>query len=116
MHFEQVRQLSASEGWSCLRQLQLWLASFPADESAHILRCLCGFLKAFQGHAPPPTLEDIYKGGGLNDPSLAGLQRAGNGDDGGDRDDAEAGEDDDVSGWLDKASCLPPLSRPHSPR
>lgn len=60
-HFDQVRQLSVDEAWTSLRQLQLWLASFPTDASAHIVRCLCIFLKAFQGHTVPPDLKDVRR-------------------------------------------------------
>ena len=60
-HFDQVRQLSVDEAWTSLRQLQLWLASFPTNASAHIVRCLCIFLKAFQAHTVPPDLKDVRR-------------------------------------------------------
>ena len=37
-HLQQAQRLSEGEAWECLRQLALWLASFPADQSAFICR------------------------------------------------------------------------------
>jgi len=83
-------RLSDGEAWSCLRQLQLWMASFPAEDSSAILQFLVSLLKAFQGHYAPPTLIDIYKHMGAGDAEA-------------DDDDDVGGDNADVSGWLDKA-------------
>ena len=48
------------EAWACARQQQLWLASFPAEDSAAFIDTLIELASAYRT-PNPPTLQSIYK-------------------------------------------------------
>ena len=106
-HLETASRLMEPEAWSCLRQLQLWLATFPGEESAKICVRLAELASGYQDRGPlPPTLQQIYKAEPGSDAhktprmsrSFSGA--APNFED--DDDELESGEGFDASGWLER--------------
>lgn len=106
-HLQQAMQLSIAETWTCLRQLQLWLASFPADACAATMMKLVELSAPFQGREPPPTLQHVYQelkdnaaasGGRGRQPSFS--QRTVLDDD---EDVLENSDSFDAAAWLDRA-------------
>ena len=61
-HLQQAQQLTEEEAWACLRQMQLWLASFPPEQASYICKKLVDIAVFFQhAQAMPPTLQDMFK-------------------------------------------------------
>ncbi len=114
----QISAMHDEDAWTCLRQLQLWLAAFPPEDSANFLIRLTDLCGLFRAQAPP-TLVNIYKavalaeGGvgvaprGARAPSVS-IQRNTLGGGGAmldeEDDDLEGGDRFDCAGWLEKAS------------
>lgn len=102
-YIERTTSLSVGEAWMCLRQLQLWLASFPAEDSATFVIQIVEIVALYR-ITNPPTLQEIYKAfvtpertrGMTMRPTAANLDE--------DDDDLEGGGAGfDAAAWLDKA-------------
>ena len=59
-HLQAATQLDVEDAWTSLRQLQRWLAAFPAEDSAGFVTKLVE-LAANYRVPNPPTLREIYK-------------------------------------------------------
>ena len=102
-HYRSIGIMSETEAWRCLHQLQLWLASFPPEASSVVIDKIVELASQYQGRAPPPTLQAVYKaipdGSDRRRASLNAPPPTLDEDD----DELEGGVGFDASGWLDKA-------------
>ena len=101
VYLEHVASLDAVDAWTCLNQLRMWLASFPAEPSAAFIGKIVEM--AVNYRTPnPPTLHQIYKAVGAEHlgPSAKSM-RLNELDE--EDDDLEGGDQFDAAGWLDKA-------------
>ena len=59
-YLKEAASLGADDGWNCLNQLKLWLASFPAPESAKFITKIVE-LGGYCRTQTPQTLRQVYK-------------------------------------------------------
>lgn len=102
--------LDADEAWACLRQQQLWLASFPPEESATFVDKLSELANAYRV-VNPPTLQTIFKAEAQKSGGMQYATQQMELDD--EDDDLELGDRFDAAGWVDKG--LDDILRDHLP-
>jgi hypothetical protein len=101
-YLERATSLDVPDAWTCLRQLQMWMASFPNEASAHFINKIVELASVYR--VPnPPTLQQIYKAveadGRARNPHASSRSLLDEDDD-----DLEGGDGFDVAAWLDKAA------------
>lgn len=114
-YMDAANQLTIDEAWACARQQQLWLASFPAEDSAAFIDTLVELTSLYRS-PNPPTLQSIYKAAGPEEARGRGAAsmaaptaRLLDDDD----DDLDGGERFECATWLDKAGDE--ITREHMP-